>query len=290
MARGAARGRRPLAGFQAVLSSRLAAECSGVALLGLSLLTGLALASYVPSDPVFERAEVGNRAGIAGATLAALLFGCFGLGALVCVGATAVVGVRLALGRGLPAPTSRFWVSSALLLLSFATLPPLLQTAFPGFLAGVPRGALGLWLADGERLFIGVWGALLTNVLLLVIGAVSATGASTGALLGAAGALLGGIAAAFAALTAKLAQIFAQAVRAAGRGVASVAAGLRPAVRVEVGDQALAGLLTQVDTGVLAPHARPVQVRGVREHGLRQHGLHLDAAVSQSLEQVPVLL
>jgi len=198
-----------------------------VALLGLALLAALALATYVPSDPVFERAKVGNRAGILGATAAALLLGGFGLGALVCVGAAAVVGARLALGRGLPAPTSRFWVSSALLLLSSATLPPLLQSAFPGVLAGVPRGALGRWLAGGESLFIGVWGALLTNALLLVIGAVSATGASTGALLGAAGALLGGIAAAFAALAGKLAQGLAQGVRAAGRGVSAVATGLR---------------------------------------------------------------
>ncbi|HEY8153829.1 MAG TPA: DNA translocase FtsK 4TM domain-containing protein [Myxococcota bacterium] len=227
MARAAARGRRPLAGFQAVLSSRLAAECAGVALLGLSLLAALALATYVPSDPVFQRAQVGNRAGILGATAAALLFGGFGLGALVCVGAAAVVGARLALGRGLPAPSSRFWISSALLLLSFATLPTLLQSAFPGTLAGVPPGALGRWLADGESLFIGVWGALLTNGLLLVIGAVSATGASTGALLGAAGALLGALAAALAALASKLAEIFAQILRASGRGVRAAAAGLR---------------------------------------------------------------
>jgi S-DNA-T family DNA segregation ATPase FtsK/SpoIIIE len=94
-------------------------------------------------------------------------------------------------------------------------------------LAGVPPGALGRWLAGGESLFIGVWGALLTNALLLVIGGVSATGASTGALLGAAGALLGAIAAALAALAKGLAQIFAQALRAGGRGARAAAAGLR---------------------------------------------------------------
>ncbi len=216
-----------MAGFHAVLSSRLAAECAGVALLGLSLLAALALATFVPSDPVFQRAQVGNRAGILGATAAALLFGGFGLGALVCVGAVGVVGARLALGRGLPAPTSRFWVSSALLLLSCATLPPLIQSAFPGALAGVPRGALGRWLAGGESLFIGVWGALLSNALLLVIGAVSATGASTGALLGAAGSLLGALAATLAALASALARAAAQGVQAIGRGVSAVLAGLR---------------------------------------------------------------
>jgi S-DNA-T family DNA segregation ATPase FtsK/SpoIIIE len=213
--------------LQAVFSSRLAAECAGVALLGLALLAALALATFVPSDPVFERAPVGNRAGILGATAAALLFGGVGLGALVCVGAAAVLGARLAMGRGLPAPTSRFWMSSALLLVSSATLPVLIQTAFPGTLAGVPRGALGRWLAGGESLFIGVWGALLCNAMLLVIGAVSATGASTGALLRAAGALLGALAAALAALAAALAGAAEQLGRAAVHGVYAALAGLR---------------------------------------------------------------
>jgi S-DNA-T family DNA segregation ATPase FtsK/SpoIIIE len=198
-----------------------------VALLGLSLLAALALATFDPSDPVFERAPVGNRAGILGATAAALLFGGFGLGALVCVGAAAVLGARLAMGRGLPAPTSRFWVSSALLLVSSATLPVLIQSAFPGALAGVPRGALGRWLADGESLFIGTWGALLSNGLLLGIGVLSATGASTGALLGAAGSLLGALAAALAALASALARAAAQLVRAAGRAFATALAGIR---------------------------------------------------------------
>jgi hypothetical protein len=40
-----------------------------VLLLGLALLAALALATYVPSDPVFRRAAVGNRAGILGARL-----------------------------------------------------------------------------------------------------------------------------------------------------------------------------------------------------------------------------
>ena len=196
-------------------------------LLGLALLAALALASYVPSDPVFARARVENRAGIVGATAAALLFRGLGLGALVCVGAAAIVGARLVLGRGLPAATSRFWGSAALLLISFATLPPLLQSASPGALAGVPAGALGHWLAGVESLFIGTWGALLMNGMLLVIGGMSATGASTGTLLGAAGSLLGGIAAALAALGAKVASALAHVLRAAGRAALALMAGLR---------------------------------------------------------------
>jgi len=210
-----------------VFSSRLAAECTGVVLLGLALLAALALASYDARDPVFSRAEVGNRAGILGATAASVLFHAFGLGAVVCVGVTAVVGARLVLGRGLPGPTSRVWGSSALLLLSIATLPPLLQAAFPGFLASVPSGALGRSLAGVQSLFIGTWGALLINAMLLAIGAMSATGASTGSLLGAAGALLGGLAAALAALGEKFASALAQLLRSAGRASLAGLAGLR---------------------------------------------------------------
>ena len=227
MARAAARGRRPLVGFQAVLSSRLAAECAGVLLLGLALLAALALASYDASDPVFQRAHVANRAGILGATAAAVLLSGFGLGALVCVGATAVLGARLVLGRGLPPAASRFWGSSALLLLACATLPPLLQSAFPGFLARVPAGALGHRLAGVESLFIGTWGALLINAMLLAIGGMSATGASSGTLLGIAGALLGGLAAALAALGEKFASALAQLLRAGGRAALASLAGLR---------------------------------------------------------------
>ena len=198
-----------------------------MALLGLSLLAALALATFHPSDPVFERAPVGNRAGILGATAAALLFGGFGLGALICVGAAAVLGARLVVGRGLPAPTSRFWVSSALLLLSFATLPLLIQSAFPGTLEGVPRGALGRWLAGGQSLFIGVWGALLCNALLLVLGVVSATGASTGALLSGLGALVGALAAGLVALATRLARAGLELAQAAGRAGAGAVGALQ---------------------------------------------------------------
>ena len=48
-------------------------ECAGVALIGVALLLGLALASFSPADPIFESAPVENRAGIFGASAAALL-------------------------------------------------------------------------------------------------------------------------------------------------------------------------------------------------------------------------
>jgi S-DNA-T family DNA segregation ATPase FtsK/SpoIIIE len=210
-----------------VLSSRLAAECAGVALIGVSLLSALALSTYTPGDPVFVRASVENRAGIVGAALAALLYAGLGLGAFAAVGATAWLGARLALGHGPPPLASRFWVSAPLLLVSLATLPALLSSGLAGPFAGVPRGALGLRLAQLESLFIGSWGALLCNALLLLIGAVGATGASTGALLRGAGALLGALAAALAALAGQLANALAAGLRAARHAGLSLGAGLR---------------------------------------------------------------
>ena len=46
----------------------------GFGLLGASALALVALAAYSPADPVFERALVSNRVGVAGASVAALLF------------------------------------------------------------------------------------------------------------------------------------------------------------------------------------------------------------------------
>ena len=164
-----------------------------MALLGLALLAALALASYVPSDPVFERAKVGNRAGILGATAAALLFGGFGLGALVCVGAAAVRGsAARARPRAAGADVALLGQLRRCCCSRSRRCRRCSSRRLPGCWPACRAGALGRWLAGGESLFIGIWGALLTNGLLLVIGGISATGASTGALLGAAGALLGG--------------------------------------------------------------------------------------------------
>ena len=79
-----------------------------MALLGLALLAALALATYDPSDPVFERAPRRqprghprrDGRGAAARRLRARARSC-------CVGAAAVLGARLVLGRGLPAPTRR---------------------------------------------------------------------------------------------------------------------------------------------------------------------------------------
>jgi hypothetical protein len=108
MARAAAKSRRAKVTADEGSSSPVVQECAGVALIGVSLLLGLALGSFSPSDPVFEAAEVQNRAGVVGASAAALLFGTMGMGAIVVVAAMAFLGGRLVLGLGVPKLASRF--------------------------------------------------------------------------------------------------------------------------------------------------------------------------------------
>ncbi|MCH7600286.1 MAG: DNA translocase FtsK 4TM domain-containing protein, partial [Myxococcales bacterium] len=143
-------------------------ECLGFGLLAASLLAILALATYSPADPIFERAEVANRAGVIGAAVAAILFRTFGYASAVLVIASGVIGTRLILGRGLPGPTSRFWVSTAALLLSIATLSPIVQQASPFSFSGNEGGLVGAFLAEHESWLVGSWGVVIGNVVLAV--------------------------------------------------------------------------------------------------------------------------
>jgi S-DNA-T family DNA segregation ATPase FtsK/SpoIIIE len=190
-------------------------ECLGVALVGLALLAAIALATYTATDPVFERGLVANRAGVIGATVAALLFRGLGTGAAVLVGAVAVIGARMLIGRGLPHPASRFWVGSLLLLLSVATLPPLLPPAVANSAGHAGGGALGELLAGYQRWLVGTWGALLLNGVLLAIGCLSFTGISSSAALAAVARGVGWLGGALGALAAGL----GHAALAVGRGV-----------------------------------------------------------------------
>ena len=191
MARAAVGRRRSRSGTGAGLSRRVVVECVGVALLGAALLGALGLASFEPADPVFARTAVANRAGVVGATAAAVLLRAFGVGAWVLLGALGVLGARLALGRGVPPAVSRFWVAGGLLFVSVATLPVLLAgVAGPGP-GGAPQGALGMTLARVETLLVGRWGGLVLNAALLAIGALAATGRSAGGILEGAAAVAG---------------------------------------------------------------------------------------------------
>ena len=193
MARASAKRRGSKGRRYAGASSRVVQECVGVGLIGLALLFGLALATFDAADPAFEALPVANRAGVLGASSAALLFGTLGLGSVVCVLSMGYVGLRLVLAQTVPPPRSRFWVGAVLLLVAAATFPPLLEQARPGSAVGVPAGWLGRSLAGVEGLFVGAWGALLLNSVIGAIGALSWTGFSTGAAFGAVGVALGWI-------------------------------------------------------------------------------------------------
>jgi DNA segregation ATPase FtsK/SpoIIIE, S-DNA-T family len=184
VAKAGARRRRPEPSRSDSRYGRLASESIGFALIAFSALAALALATYDPSDPLFELTAVGNAAGAVGATLAGLLFRTAGLGGAVLVGSSVFVGGRLLLGRELPG--ARFWAGAALLLLAAATLPPLAVAAgAPALLPG-GNGLLGEWLASGERLLLSLWGALLLNAILLVAGALAVVGVENGTALRAA--------------------------------------------------------------------------------------------------------
>ena len=200
MARAAAGRRSSKNSGSAKATSRVVRECVGVALLGLTLLLVLGLWTFAPDDPVFEAGAVTNRAGVFGAISAALLFGILGLGSTVLVAGLGYIALRLLLARGLPPPTSRFWVGAVLLVLALATFPPLAADAFPGRFSSVPAGWLGRTLAGGEGLFVGTWGALLLNGVIGAIGVLSWTGVSTGTAIGGVGVALGWLGGALAAV------------------------------------------------------------------------------------------
>jgi len=210
VARSAAGKRRSESRSGVPISRRIAQECLGFGLLGGSLLALLALATYAPADPIFERAEVANRAGVVGAAVAAILFRTFGYASAVLAVATGAIGMRLILGRGLPGMRSRFWVSTLALLISVATLSPILQQASPFAFSGNEGGFVGAFFARQETWLVGSWGALIGNLVLAVIGILGATGISAAAVLGRLGMALGWLAAAVGSLFLVLAQSLKQ--------------------------------------------------------------------------------
>jgi S-DNA-T family DNA segregation ATPase FtsK/SpoIIIE len=162
------------------MRARVAFEALGLAIVGVSLLALLAVATFEPSDAVFTLAPVENAAGAVGATLAAILFGGVGWGSFVLLGASLVLGVRLLAGLAPRGFASRFWFSAGLLLLSWTTLPPLLHGLAPARFAAGSGGALGAFLARFEQGWVSTPGALLLNGLLLGVGALGILGVAPG--------------------------------------------------------------------------------------------------------------
>jgi S-DNA-T family DNA segregation ATPase FtsK/SpoIIIE len=226
VARTAVRKRRSASRSGTPISRRIVEECLGFGLLAASLLAILALATYSPADPIFERAEVANRAGVIGAAVAAILFRALGYASAVLVIASGVIGARLILGRGFPGPTSRFWVSTVALLLSISTLSPIAQQASPFSFSGNEGGVVGAFLAEHERWLVGSWGAVIGNTVLAVIGILAATGVSAGAILGRFGMALGWLAAAVGSVVLALVHWLKRGFAALRRGGAEMIGGI----------------------------------------------------------------
>lgn len=161
------------------LAAHAASEATGILLLFLALLSGLAVLSYEPADPLWMWTSVSNRAGIVGAHLAAMLFRSFGVGSLVVVGLLAVLGVRLLLGRGIPVLVSRFWLGSVALLFAVSTLPVALAGFAPQSLDPVQGGWLGQRAAAVQVKLLSDWGSLILNFGCLFFGALAVLGISS---------------------------------------------------------------------------------------------------------------
>jgi S-DNA-T family DNA segregation ATPase FtsK/SpoIIIE len=180
VARSAAARRARASATDGEAAGEVWAEVSGVALILVSMLATLALSTYHASDPLFVMGPVQNRAGVVGAHLAALLQRGLGWGSLVLVVGLGVVGVRLLLGRSVRGVAGRTWVGTLLAVVALAALPPLVEVVRPGFVPHADGGAVGTWLAHGERTLFSVPGALLLNGMLLVVGALCLLGIATG--------------------------------------------------------------------------------------------------------------
>ena len=158
-------------------------EISGLVLLSLAALLTLALATYSDSDPLLSLSPVANAAGLVGANLSGGLIWLLGWGSLVSVVALTLLGGSLVIGRGANALGTRAWTGLFLLTVAAATLPPLLDSLAPGRLGSELGGQLGDRLSSLEELLLSHWGALLLNVVLVLVGFLSVTGISTGAAL-----------------------------------------------------------------------------------------------------------
>ncbi len=162
-------------------------EIFGLVLIALGLLAALSLLTYSPEDPAFRIVPVDNGAGVVGASIAAVLVSAMGIGAVVPVLGSLVLGVHFLMGRGMPSLASRFWIGVACLLVALTTLPPLLESVWPAQFDSSAGGRLGGFLADAERGLLSGPGALILNGLLLLVGVLGTIGVAPGEALAALG-------------------------------------------------------------------------------------------------------
>ena len=163
-----------------LFATGFAREGVGLFLIGLGLLSALALGTYEPSDPSFRFVPVENAAGVAGASIARLLVGGLGLGAAVPVLALLALGVRLLTHGQLSFPNPRFWAGIALVLAALSTIPQLLALMGFALVPGASAGWLGRALAGPERRLLSGPGALVINLLALAVGTPSLVGVAPG--------------------------------------------------------------------------------------------------------------
>jgi S-DNA-T family DNA segregation ATPase FtsK/SpoIIIE len=180
MAKRKARPGREGGRVRALVAAGFAQEGLGLLLIGCGLLSALALGTYDPADPPFRFVPVENAAGVAGASIARLLVGSLGFGAAVPVLAVLALGVRCLTHGRLQFPNRRFWLGILLVLAALSTIPALLKTMGLGVVASAAGGWLGHALAGPERLLLSGPGALVINVLALVVGAPSLIGVAPG--------------------------------------------------------------------------------------------------------------
>jgi S-DNA-T family DNA segregation ATPase FtsK/SpoIIIE len=226
MAKRKARPGREQARSRGLLALGLAQEGLGLLLIGLGLLSALAIATYEAADPAFRFAPVANAAGVAGATIARVLVGNFGLGAVIAVLVFLALGIHLVTRGRLRLPSGLFWLAATLLLVSVCTLPALLADLLPGRVPPEAAGALGHELAGLERRLLSGPGALVVNLLVLAVAAPALFGVSPAETLAA--IAQGGVVAArqVGGLAAQLGGAAVQGLRGAVLGLRAVGAAL----------------------------------------------------------------
>jgi S-DNA-T family DNA segregation ATPase FtsK/SpoIIIE len=207
---------------RALVANGFAQESLGLLLIGVGLVSALALGTYDPADPSFRFVPVENAAGVAGASIARTLVAGLGFGAAVPVLAVLALGVRCLTHGRLQFPTPRFWLGLVLVLAALSTLPALLRSMGLG-VSSAAAGGLGRALAGPERLLLSGPGALVLNLLALVVGVPSLLGVAPGATLTAIG----------------------RGMRAAARAVGGVAVNVTAAARAAA-SRARAGLAATV--------------------------------------------
>jgi S-DNA-T family DNA segregation ATPase FtsK/SpoIIIE len=177
------------AGFADATTAR---EAAGVLVVGVAALGAVALWSFDARDAVFQYTEVGNAAGVVGATLAGALVRVAGVAAWGIVLALAALAAQLLTAGRLVIPR-RLWIAGAVCFVAAATLASLLPALAPLRFEGLSGGWLGGSLALAEAKFLSRYGAFVVNALLMAVGIAGFFGVPAGEALASLGR--GGVAA-----------------------------------------------------------------------------------------------